>query len=51
MSSGFSLKLVSFLRNAATEGDVPAAEIIWRDFKEYVLPNPVPNAHSSIATD
>jgi hypothetical protein len=31
-------------------GDVPAAEIIRRDFKEN-CPNPVPNAHSSIATD
>jgi len=37
MSSGFSLRFMSFLRNAATQGDVPAAEIIRRDFKEYVL--------------
>ena len=43
MSSGFSLKFTSFLRNAATQGDVPAAEIILRDFKEYVLPSA--NAH------
>ena len=26
-------------------GDVPAAEIIRRDFKEYVLPQPSANAH------
>ena len=43
MSSSTCLKLVSFLRNAATQGDVPAAEIIRRDFKEYVLPSA--NAH------
>ena len=44
MSSGFSLKFTSFLRNAATQGDVPAAEIILRDFKEYEL-QPSANAH------
>jgi hypothetical protein len=27
------------------QGDVPAAEIIRRDFKEYVLPQPSANAH------
>ena len=43
MSSSIRLKLVSFLRNAATQGDVHAAEIILRDFKEHVLPNA--NAH------
>jgi hypothetical protein len=45
MSSSICLKFVSFLRNAATQGDVPAAEIIRRDFKEYVLPQPSANAH------
>jgi hypothetical protein len=43
MSSSARLKFVSFLRNFATQGDVPAAEIILRDFKEYVLPSA--NAH------